>query len=200
MLGTVMNHIESIDKSLTENLSLEEIVRKVYLTYPTSALINKEEKQYEILNEISLFFNIPINHIHVCGSSKTGRSFHKVSTFVPKKSDLDIAIIDQNLFLKYSEIAFKVTNGLLDKSKFTNYNNNTKNYSSYIEYISRGIFRPDLMPTCIDRVNWFMFFNNLSKKHNDYFKSINAGIYQSQTFFEYKQISNIKNYINSKPI
>ncbi|WP_439553694.1 hypothetical protein [Flavobacterium macrobrachii] len=195
-----MNHIESIDKSLRENLSPQEIVRKVYLTYPTSALINKEEKQYEILNEISLFFNIPINHIQVCGSSKTGRSFHKVSTFTPKKSDLDIAIIDHSLFLNYTEIVFKKTNGLINTSEFTNYVTNKNNYNSYVEYVSRGIFRPDFMPSCIERVNWFKFFNDLSKKHKDYFKSINAGIYQSQTFFEYKQISNIINYKNSKPI
>ena len=79
-----MNHIESIEKSLKDKLSLNEIVRKVYLTYPTSALVDKEEKQYEILNEISQHFTIPINHIQVCGSSKVGQSFHKVSTYTPK--------------------------------------------------------------------------------------------------------------------
>lgn len=192
-----MDHIEAIDKSLKELCSHIEIVRKVYLTYPTKALIDKEEKQFEILNEISQFFEIPINHIQVCGSSKVGRSFHKKSVFTPKDSDLDIAIIDPNLFLKYSELVFKVTDGLVNKSKFGRSDGNQR-FNSYIEYISKGIFRPDIMPSCRERADWFYFFNKLSQKHNDYFKSINAGIYQSQTFFEYKQVANINFYLRSK--
>jgi hypothetical protein len=193
-----MNHIDSIEKSLKDRLSHTEIVRKIYLTYPTSALVEKEEKQYEILNEISQHFIIPINHVQVCGSSKVGQSFHKTSTFTPKVSDLDVAIIDPNLFLKYSELVFDITKGFQDNTKFTTSKGN--NYSSYTEYISRGIFRPDFMPSCPERANWFSFFNKLSLKHNDYFKSINAGIYSSQLFFEYKQSSNIRDFINSKKI
>lgn len=193
-----MNHKESIDKSLKDKLSHKEIVRKVYLTYPTSALVDKEEKQYEILNEISQYFKIPINHVQVCGSSKLGQSFHKISTFTPKVSDLDIAIIDSNLFLMYSELVFDITNGFQDYTKFTSTKGN--NFSNYTQYIAKGIFRPDYMPTCPQRANWFKFFHCLSLKHNDYFKSINAGIYNSQLFFEYKQTSNIRDYINSKTL
>lgn len=58
-----MNHIESIDKGIAEKKTHLEIVRKVYLTYPTKAFIDNEERQFEILNEISNFFKIPINHI-----------------------------------------------------------------------------------------------------------------------------------------
>lgn len=191
-----MNHIESIEKSLKDRLSYNEIVRKIYLTYPTSALIDREEMQYEILNEISQHFMIPINHIQVCGSSKIGQSFHKVSTFTPKISDLDIAIIDPNLFLKYSELVFTITNGFQNLTKFTTTKGSS--FGSYTQYISKGIFRPDLMPSCPERANWFNFFNMLSLKHNDYFKSINAGIYNSQLFFEYKQLASIKDFVNSK--
>ncbi|WP_313184182.1 hypothetical protein [Sphingobacterium siyangense] len=187
-----MNHIESIDKGLREKKPHNEIIRKVYLTYPTNAFIGNEEQQYEILDEISQYFDIPINHIQVCGSSKVGRSFHKKSSFQPKVSDLDIAIIDPILFIKYCEIVYKTTNGFQDYSKFKR-----GDFPSYTEYVSKGIFRPDLMPTCSDRVAWFKFFNTLSLKHDNYFKSINAGIYQSQAFFEYKQIKNIKNYIKN---
>lgn len=192
-----MNHIEAIDKSLKEHLSYIEIVRKIYLTYPTKALIDKEEKQFDILNEISIYFGIPINHIQVCGSSKVGRSFHKKSEFTPQKSDLDIAIIDPDLFLKYSELVFGATKGLRDMTGFSKYGGGS-NRDSYLAYISKGIFRPDYMPSCPQRVKWFEFFNQLSRKHSDYFKSINAGIYQSQVFFEYKQVENINNYIKIK--
>ncbi|WP_312399178.1 hypothetical protein [Chryseobacterium sp.] len=188
-----MNHIEAINKGLSEKKTHIEIVRKVYLTYPTKAFIDNEEKQYDILDEISQFFGIPINHIQVCGSSKVGRSFHKSSSFTPKVSDLDISIIDTSLFTYYSETVFKVTNGLQNLTKFSSARGN--NFANYTQYVSKGIFRPDFMPSCPERAAWFKFFNELSLKHKDYFKSINAGIYQSQTFFEYKQVKNIKDYI-----
>lgn len=193
-----MKHIDAIEKSLKDNLSHREIVRKIYLTYPTHALIGLEERQYSILNEISIFFDIPINHIQICGSSKIGRSFHKNSIFTPKVSDLDVAIIDHNLFQRYAEIVLSVTNGLKDRSKFPIHGIST--YNGYIQYLAKGIFRPDMMPSCKERAEWFNFFHVLSLKHNDYFKAINAGIYMSQLFFEYKQTSNIANYIVSKPL
>lgn len=56
------------------------------------------------------------------------------------------------------------------------------------------------MPTGKKRLNWLKFFGQLSSKNKDLFKSINAGIYLSQTFFEFKQTSNIKEYILTKPI
>lgn len=189
-----MKHIKSIEKSLKDKLSHKEIVRKVYLTYPTSALVDNEEMQYEILNEISQHFKIPINHVQVCGSAKVGQSFHKVSKFTKKISDLDIAIIDPHLFLRYSELVFDITNGLQDYTKFTTSKGN--NSLSYTQYISKGIFRPDFMPTCPQRASWFSFFNKLSLRHNHFFKSINAGIYNSQIFFEHKQSSNIRDFIN----
>lgn len=192
-----MDHIDAIDKALLNKRPHREIVRKIYLTYPTKVLLTNEEKQFDILNEISTFFNVPINHVQVCGSSKVGRSFHKTSIFTPKVSDLDIAIIDPMLFLNYSELVFTLTHGFQDITKFTTYKGN--NYTSYMQYISKGIFRPDYMPSCPQRANWFRFFNTLSLAHNDLFKSINAGIYQSQTFFEYKQVKNIKDYISAKP-
>ncbi len=191
-----MNHIEAIEKSLKEKLSYREIVRKIYLTYPTKALVDREELQYEIFNEISTHFCIPINHIQVCGSSKVGRSFHKDAQFTPKFSDLDIAIIDSSLFLKYAEIVFNETKGFMDLTKFTN--KDVNNFDNYSNYIAKGIFRPDYMASCKERAEWHRFFHTLSLKHNDYFKSINAGIYLSQVFFEYKQTANISYYVKSK--
>lgn len=194
-----MDYIESINKGLKDKKPHAEIVRKVFLTFPTLALIGDEERQFEIVNEISQYFNIPINSIQVAGSAKTGQSFHKPSKFTPKISDLDVAIIDTDLFVRYSEWVYKLTNGYSDKTTFSKFDG-TSNYDEYIRYISKGIFRPDLMPTSTKRANWRKFFGQLSTKHKDLFKSINAGIYLSQTYFEHKQTSIIKDYITNKAI
>jgi hypothetical protein len=190
-----MTHLESLEKGLADNKSHIEIIRKVYLTYPTMAMVGDEEREFTILNEISIFFNIPINNIQVAGSAKTGHSFHKNTKFTPQKSDLDIAIIDPNLFRYYSEAVFKLTKGLKNRTGFK-----PGNYSQYTDYIARGIFRPDLMPNGTIRAEWFSFFGQLSQKHNDLFETINCGLYMSQLYFEYKQISIIKDYLSSKTI
>ena len=193
-----MTHLEAIEEGLNTNRPHNEIARKIYLTYPTTVLVGNEERQFQIFNEISEYFNVPIMNIQIVGSSKTGYSFHKKTVFNPVTSDLDIAIIDANLFQHYTEWVFKNTNGLTDRTGFTSYNGST--YSQYTTCVAKGIFRPDLMPTGKKRVNWLKFFGQLSSKNKDLFKSINAGIYLSQTFFEFKQISNINEYILTKPI
>lgn len=192
-------YLESIKEDIDNNVEHLNIIRKIYLTYPTKALVGNEKRQYEILNEISEYFNIPIMNIHVCGSAKTGYSFHKKTEFDRKLSDLDIAIIDPNLFLQYSEWVFKFTKGFTDRTGFTTYDQKS-NYQQYVSYIAKGIFRPDLMPSSKKRLNWLKFFGQLSTKNKDLFKSINAGIYMSQTFFEHKQISNINEFIINKPL
>lgn len=194
-----MTHLDSIDEGLQANRPHNEIARKIYLTYPTIALIGNEERQFQIFNEISEYFEVPIINVQVVGSSKTGYSFHKKTTFNSLTSDLDIAIIDSNLFQHYTEWVFKTTDGFADRTGFTNYEGKST-YQQYINYVAKGIFRPDLMPTGKKRVKWLKFFGQLSNKNKDLFKSINAGIYLSQTFFEFKQTSNIKEYILTKPL
>ncbi|WP_158795518.1 hypothetical protein [Pedobacter sp. L105] len=194
-----MTHVEAIDKGLLENLPHNEIIRKVYLTYPTMALIGEEERQFIIVDEISRYFKIPINNVHVVGSAKTGQSFHKNTPFAPKYSDLDIAIIDSELFRRYSELAFMLSDGFRDQTVFP-IRSNRPTFNSYTQYIAKGIFRPDMMPVGTERADWFNFFGRLSTKHKDLFSTINAGIYFSQIYFEQKQISIINDHISNKPI
>jgi len=194
-----MNHLDALKNGIKLKSHHNEIVREIYLTYPTFALIGKEERQYRILNEISEYFKIPIMNIHVVGSAKTGYSFHKKTDFNSKTSDLDIAIIDSHLFVAYTEWVFKITNGFKNRVGFSKHDGKS-NYDQYRGCIAKGIFRPDLMPTGDKRVEWMKFFGTLSSKNKDIFKSINAGIYLSQAFFEYKQISNIEQYISDNPI
>lgn len=76
-----LKHIKSITSGVEQSQTPLEITRKIYLTYPTNALEGKEEEQFEILNEISDFFKIPIINIHVVGSAKLGCSLIKDKLF-----------------------------------------------------------------------------------------------------------------------
>ncbi len=182
----MIDHLKIIDDGLDSSLPYNEIARKVFLAYPTYAFLGEEERQYEILNEISMYFGVSYTSIQVAGSAKAGKSFYKNKEFTPGESDLDMAIIDQDLFSKYMRLVFKITKGYKDRTGFP-ITNGLSRFKEYREYISKGIFRPDLMPACTERAEWRIFFEKLSGNHTDLFKSINAGIYASQCFFEFKQ-------------
>lgn len=193
-----MKHLDIIEKDIKDGVDHIDIVRKVYLTYPTYAFIGDEEVQFEILNKIANFFSIPINTVQVTGSGKIGRSLHKKRDFDSKLSDLDISIINRDLFVEYMEIVFKVTNGHRDGSMFpVDIKIGGSIKKSYLEYLNKGMFRVDMMPSCEERANVRRFFSLLSTKYSSRFKSINAGIYLSQCFFEMKQRSAIEEHIRN---
>lgn len=186
-------YIQGIKKGIENGFRDEVISRKIYITYPTFAFKDNCEMEFELLNSISCEFKIQISSIQVVGSSKTGYSFYKNKSFEPGKSDLDVAIIDPILFQRYCEIVMKEANGFTDLSNFKK-TSEANDYNSYKNYLAKGIFRPDFMPTCEAKRRWFNFFNKLSQRYNNLFSDINAGIYFSQVFFEYKQAESINFY------
>lgn len=194
-----MDHIQAIEVGLQANASYNEIARKIYLTYPTKAFFGTEEQQYLILNSIAEKFGVPITTIQIAGSAKTGRSFHQKTDFKPGSSDLDVAIIDSRLFVRYTEIVFAQSKGYSDLSKFP-LREGKSTYEEYVRYVSRGMFRPDLMTYGTERADWTSFFGRLSTRHTSLFGAITACIYLSESFFESKQRSAIKSYIDNRAV
>jgi hypothetical protein len=192
-----MIYNDGIRKGLDNKLKDNVIARKVYLSYPTDVFKDKLDIEFDVLNEISEYFNIPFNHIQIAGSAKTGYSYHKKKEFILGKSDLDIAIIDESLFTKYLQVSYRTTRQYSDLTKFHSKKEGVTGndiYISFLKYIAKGYFRPDLMPDCTEKSKWFEFFSKLSDKYFEIFKSINGGIYCNQYFFESKQSDNIKKY------
>jgi len=172
-----------------------ELARKIYISYPTKVFQGREDIQFDILNKISMFFNVPFSSVQVIGSAKTGYSYVKQKDFLEGKSDLDISIINSELFMRYMELSYRVTKGYKDLSKFPRDKEGKSVDSYYKKCIANGIFRPDLMPTCEEKANWQAFFNKLSGEYYKLFKNINAGIYATQYFFEFKQIESLSIYM-----
>ncbi|MEH7442066.1 hypothetical protein V7201_06965 [Bacillus sp. JJ1122] len=189
-------HTETLEKEWPQLTAKEDLVRKLYICYPTKAFLGKEDIGFQIFDEISNFFSIPFNQVQVVGSAKTGKSYFKFTEFIEGKSDLDIAIISPELYMRYVELSYKVTNGYRDQSLFNLNKKNVSNIHEFKKCITNGIFRPDLMPNCPQRKEWWTFFNKLSNKHHKLFKNINAGIYATQYFFEFKQIEGLDKYMN----
>ena len=186
-------YFDTIKNDLQNGKDKYDIARKLFISFPNYTAIEYEQHsiEFEIKNEISKFFNTPFHTIHACGSSKTGKSLFKHNDFDKKTSDFDIAIISPELYTKYFEISFTTTKGFTDSTPFTrNRRGKVINVKQeFLSYLNIGYFRPDLMPYCTDRSNWFKFFSILSEKYIQYFNGINAGIYLSPTFFEHKQFA-----------
>jgi hypothetical protein len=185
-----MNHLAAIDADLAASRPYNEIVRKVFLTYPTKVFVGHEDLQYQILNTVAEHFQIPITSVQVAGSAKIGYSVHKKRDFTPGHSDLDLALIDTHLFSYFLSQGMSLSKGYTDGSSFL-VRDGVSTQDEYLRYLTKGIFRPDLMPTGILRADWTNFFGRLSAKHSKFFKSISAVVYLSQSCFESKQRSAI---------
>ena len=100
-----MTDYRAINRTLKNNVNmnnLRETSTKLYLIRPS--FIFQEEPLvdiiYSIYKDISEYFDIPISSIYITGSAHLGFSLKDDHDF-SCDSDLDIAIIDSNLFNKY---------------------------------------------------------------------------------------------------
>ncbi|MBX8497210.1 hypothetical protein [Pseudomonas cichorii] len=188
-----MDLLEAIRQGRRDKLPFHKIARKIYFSYPSYAFVGEEERQYLIFDKVAEYFDVPITSVQVAGSAKTGHSFHKGTCFIPGSSDLDIAIIDARLFVKYMDVVCSTTRNYTDLTNFEK-KGGVSGLDKYLNYLSKGIFRPDLMPSGPERSKVNDFFGSLSAQHGDLFSSINAAIYLSGSFFERKQRSAITNF------
>jgi hypothetical protein len=179
----------------------EQIARRIYLGYPTFVFKDKEDKEFEILNEIALHFRVPFTSVQIVGSAKTGFSFVNRTPFIEKKSDCDIAIIDSGTFTSLLEYAHQQTNGFKD---FTKYDlkryilDKTTGYSMSDKLrfdISQGYINPYYLPDGDFKEKWLIFFEQLSDKYPEQFKRIDGAAYASQYLFEMKQYGAIQKFL-----
>ncbi len=119
-----MQSLNGIKSSRDKKDPLLDISRKIYLSYKTEVFRDDEEIEFYIINSISKYFNVPFSSVQVCGSAKTGLSFHKEKKFITCESDLDIAVISLELFNKFAESANEISKGYSDLSCFPLYRGN----------------------------------------------------------------------------
>lgn len=189
-----------IDDSLSRGDSLDKVTRKIYLLFPTHAFKNQYDLQFNLLTDISNHFDVPISSIHIVGSAKTGISFVKGTIFSPDSSDIDIAIVDQSLFMKSFEYSFKVSKGWqLNAFSVRNKPEKTKERrAEFLDYLHKGIFRPEIMPYCKQRADWLNFFSRLDNNYSNFCNGISAWIYASEHFLTTKQVSAVQKFLSNK--
>jgi len=167
-------------------------LKKIYFSAPTFAFENDCLKQYEIINEISTRLGVPYYNIHITGSAKLGVSLHKKKNFNKVSSDLDVAIIDRDLFVALSEKIYKETYAFSNMSNFTRDSDGISSGDKYKTYLQKGIVMTQYMPRGKTKNEWDKMFIDISAKHHKDFKSISGVVYLSQAYFINKQRSILK--------
>lgn len=137
--------------------------------------------------------------VYIVGSAKLGFSFYK-NTYFSLDSDVDVAIVNENLFdfflTKIREFQYDLDNSgkFIDRQEYFD-------YIKFLKYIAKGWMRPDLLPVSFGikslKDDWFDFFQSLSYNKSEIGNyKINAGLYKNYSYLERYCIEGLKQYLS----
>lgn len=160
------------------------------------------DEEFLFKKDLADSLNLHIRDIVIVGSAKLGfsikpeqgagsESLYRYKQFdedskidvTKKKSDIDVAIISNELFDSQLLKLYKYTDAYRNRYK-------VRNFCKYSNYLLKGWIRPDMMPdgyTISDEIARVM--KKFSTKYN---RKISFGIYKSWHYFEQYHVYNIK--------
>lgn len=179
-----------------------DYLKKLFLVYPT--LHVDHDVLGDVINETHLHFDIPFHDIKVIGSRHKGFSFVDKNKdgsikYVTDKSDVDLAIINTELFVKLVTNTLIASKNYTDRSVFPPNKPGMHYFNYYKKSIISGFIRPDTLGCYEDREYFKNFFRELSK---DTKLNISAAVYLNETCFfmrlekqiqGFKQLEEVKN-------
>jgi hypothetical protein len=116
-----------------------------------------------------------------------GYSFIKDRPFRPGDSDLDIAVISADLFVRCLEEANKVTRAYRDNTSFPR-RDNVNVLDLFLDTAAkRGMVRLDLMPKCLFLTGIQQELRKATSVYSHLFSQINCAVYCSEFLFVQKQ-------------
>lgn len=167
-----------------DNHSAEDTVQRYFFYGMPFVFRNDENKFIELKKDIAKWFKIDPSDVYMVGSSKLGFSLSPQKNYRDwtEDSDIDIAIINDDLFDRYWNILYREPVTLVPR-----FEKDDENFKSFLSYFFIGWLRPDLMPD-IEKHEWFTFFSTL---HGKYGYKITAGIYRKKDFFKTYHVKNL---------
>lgn len=183
----INEYINSTDKS-EKNL---DFYNKLFFTYPSKCL--ELEKISKIISAISKKIKIPYHDIKVIGSSHLGFSLvkpkdqNKVKFFDKQTSDIDIAIINKELFYHIFMLNMKSTSFYTDLVGFID----KRDVQYCKKNMLKGFIRPDKIGDKNYRTKWLRFFEDISQEYDI---KISAAIYLDEECLHNRLESSFKIY------
>lgn len=200
---TMFDHRQNLDENRKSRTSPREMARKLYLSYPTCALAEDPEPEYEIRNRFALLYNVPLSGVQIIGSAKTGFSLIKRSAFAQKTSDLDVAVVDARLFHQFWEDAYETSRGF-EANRFQDPLQDGQvlvggGQRRFLSYLQRGIIAPDYLPPGHLRQRLIADAERVSAHHKQHFAKVSAFFYASELFFQSKQQDAVEKHWRQDP-
>ena len=190
-----MDYKKILEDSAVAHLSNRQIARQLYFLAPSFAFEGSTKLQLDLYEKICTYLKLPLSSIRLVGSRHTGFSLVKNTPFDKTKSDLDIAIVDSALYLDFFQLAFEITDGWRDVTKFPgSAKKQSETKKSFLGYLRKGVIRPDLMPSSPEKAAWDNFFGKLGDEYSEFCNGISAGIYARELFMAAKQESALDAY------
>jgi hypothetical protein len=187
----------------------ERVLQKHFIDRPCSFFsenINDPDLEYKFRHEIADACSTNINDIIIIGSAKTGFSVKSknlikfdAATYPdgrPKKSDIDVAIIDRSYFDNITYEIFKFSRHFDDQWINSNWKKNryyddgrVQLFEKYTKYLAKGWCRPDYLPEAF-LANWEILEKIKGWKECLSNRKISIGIYSSWKFFKFYHLDN----------
>ena len=120
------------------------ILRKLVF-HGTPAVFNGDEDEYfEFRQLIAEKFKIGYQEVFIVGSAKLGFSYVKETDF-SYDSDIDVALVNNQLFERYFDIICEYQYKL-DQFRKIPSERELNDYNRFLQYLVKGWMRPDLLP------------------------------------------------------
>lgn len=189
-----------IEFELSAGRSDEAIVRRLYSVDLPVAFERERAEFFDVMEACSSMLEVSVYDIKVAGSGQTGYSFHNERPFDAGRSDLDIAVINKDLFEKLLRATQKIA--LPDPDTLERPRRNLfptfrgeNTYSRFVENVAMyGLILPQHLPHSAERETIYRVSRRLSTDHSTMFRNVNLAFYISQYFFERKQRPNLGIY------
>lgn len=178
----MLNYKDLLRKAKGDSVDSFNVAGHIYLSCPTFIFKENENIDFEIRDRISKLYSIPVRSVRVIGSAKTGFSLIKNTDFEKGRSDLDIAIVDEGIFIKIWEDAYHSSNGF-SRDKL----GASDNADRFLNNLSRGFINPDLLPSGGYRAKIIRDFKAIGNSYKSFFGKITVFFYANEFFFKVKQ-------------
>lgn len=211
--SSVIDKIEHIKQHLRKEIPSDEILQKHLIERQSYYFLEHHEDahdEYKFRSCVAKNLNVNINDVVLVGSAKLGFSL-KSENFTlfdqgvdkknqPKRSDIDVAIINRKLF---DDIGYQMSNHF-NKSWINEYwlvnrfnNNEEKNesrplFNSYTEYFAKGWFRPDFSPEIF--ISSWAIYEIIKEWQTQHLQKRKVGlaVYSNWDFFKHYHMDNFE--------
>ncbi|MCG3691094.1 hypothetical protein [Aliarcobacter butzleri] len=140
--------------------------------------------------EVSKKLNISHTNVIIMGSSKNGFSLkpdkdnslnYSFKHFNEDKSDIDLTIIDSNIFDKELESIYKETQHYRKDLINLIFDSKENSYDNFSRYVLRGLIKSDLLP---NNYKWPEYINEISRTYVHKFQiDVTIAIFKSWEYF-----------------